>query len=75
MRKKKPKEQEAHCDDCGSDMGILEDHQAIAALALQDACGCAFWSEQCGDTATLDHINFMDDAQFQALSGLLWLRT
>ena len=46
-RKRKPKEHDAHFDDCGSDMEILEDHHAVAALAVQNVCGAVLRAHEC----------------------------
>ena len=48
MRKRKPQEQEAHYDDCGSDLEPLMDNEAITALAMTDPCGSSFWFDSCG---------------------------
>ena len=65
MRKKKPQTQEQIFDDCGSDMDLLEDRQAISALAFSEPCEACFYFDRSGLSATFEEMSkHIEDADF-----------
>ena len=65
MRKKKPQTQEQIFDDCGSDMELLEDRAAVAALAFTEPNEACFFFDRSGLSATFEEMSkHLEDSSF-----------